>query len=75
MNRSDILEAMYEVIKDSTEWGVSCEDGSYGEYVDGVVAMTEALLNKHKIKEVCMLEKLENFEKCTKLAYEEDNEV
>ena len=46
MSRSMILEAMYEVIKDSTEWGVSCEDGSYGEYVDGVVAMTETMLKK-----------------------------
>ena len=51
MNRSDILEAMYEVIKDSTEWGVSCKDGSYGEYVDGVVAMTEAMLSKCEIAE------------------------
>lgn len=49
MNKSMILEAMYEVIKDSTEWGVGCEDGSYGEYVDGVVAMTEAMLEKVNI--------------------------
>lgn len=53
MNRSMILEAMYEVIKDSTEWGVGCEDSSYGEYIDGVVAMTEAMLNKNEILNGC----------------------
>lgn len=49
MSRSMILEAMYEVIKDSTEWGVGCEDGSYGNYVDGVMAMTEAMLDKNEL--------------------------
>ena len=51
MNRIDILEAMYEVIKDSTEWGISCEDGSYGQFIDGVMAMTEAMLSKCEIVE------------------------
>ena len=47
ISRSMILESMYEVIKDSTEWGVSCEDGSYGNYVDGVMAMTDKMLDKN----------------------------
>lgn len=46
MNKLTILEAMYEVIKDSTEWGVS--EKEYGMFVDGVVAMTETMLEKEK---------------------------
>ena len=46
MNRMDILEAMYEVIKNSTELGIDCKDGCYGQYVDGVIAMTDAMLEK-----------------------------
>lgn len=46
MNRMDILEAMYEVIKNSTECGIDCKDGCYGQYVDGVIAMTDAMLEK-----------------------------
>lgn len=54
MNRSTILEAMYEVIKESTEWGLGEKD--YGQFVDGVVAMTEKILElsyeeyKHRIE-------------------------
>ena len=47
MSRSMILEAMYEVIKDSTEWGVGEKD--YGMFVDGIVAMTEAMLEKNEL--------------------------
>ena len=53
MSRSMILEVMYEVIKDSIEWGVSCENGSYGNYVDGVMAMTEEMLKKTEIEDRC----------------------
>lgn len=56
MNRMDILEAMYEVIKNSTEWGIDCKDGCYGQYVDGVVAMTDAMLEKEKIREDRLME-------------------
>ena len=49
MNRTDILEAMYEVIKDSTEWGVSEEQ--YGMFADGVVAMTDAVLSRYEMVE------------------------
>ena len=47
MSRGMILEAMYEVIKDSTEWGVGEKD--YGMFVDGIVAMTEAMLEKNEL--------------------------
>lgn len=61
MNRNTVLEAMYKVIKDSTEWGINCEDASYGQFVDGVMAMTEAMLTEAEIEERCAkLEKLDN---------------
>lgn len=44
MNRSTILEAMYEVIKCSIDWGTGEKD--YGMFVDGVVAMTDEMLEK-----------------------------
>lgn len=46
MNKDTILECMYKVIKDSLEWGVESRNGSYGYFVDGVVAVAEALLEK-----------------------------
>ena len=58
MNRSTILEAMYEVIKDSTEWGVS--EKEYGMFVDGVVAMTDAMLEKEEEMHKRMIEGLRN---------------
>lgn len=51
MDRNDILETMYSVIKESAEWGIDCNNGTYGHFVDGVVAMTEELLRKNKEKE------------------------
>lgn len=45
MNRIDILESMYEVIKDSLEWGLDTKE--YGYFVDGVVAMVEEMLDKY----------------------------
>ena len=58
MSRSVILEAMYEVIKDSTEWGVSEKD--YGMFVDGIVAMTEAVLQKEELIHKNMIDRLRN---------------
>ena len=46
MNKSMILEAMYEVIKESTEWGLGEKD--YGQFVDGVVSAVEKLLEKEE---------------------------
>jgi len=51
MSRSMILEAMYEVIKESTDWGVTEKD--YGMFVDGVVAMTDAMLAKNELLNGC----------------------
>lgn len=45
MNREDIVNAFYETIKDSTEWGISCDDRTYAYFVDGVVAMTEKMID------------------------------
>lgn len=39
-----ILEAAFETIKDSMEWGSACEDNSHTMFVDGIVAMTDTLL-------------------------------
>lgn len=58
MNRMDVLEAMYEVVKDSTEWGVS--EKEYGMFVDGVVAMTDAMLEKENEMHKKMIEGLRN---------------
>lgn len=58
MNRMDVLEAMYEVVKDSTEWGVS--ENEYGMFVDGVVAMTDAMLEKEKERHKRMIEEFRN---------------
>lgn len=44
MNRIDILESMYEVIKDSLDWGLDTKE--YGYFVDGVVAMVEETSKK-----------------------------
>lgn len=48
MNKDTILECMYKVIKDSLEWGVDGRNNSYGYFVDGVVAITEEMLEKEK---------------------------
>lgn len=51
MNKDTILECMYKVIKDSLEWGVESRNGSYGYFVDGVVAVAEELLKVNEIIE------------------------
>lgn len=51
MNRIDVLEAMYEVLEDSTEWAIGSKDDSYAYFVDGILAMTDVMLNKIKIIE------------------------
>ena len=44
IDKIKVYEAMYETIKESLECGLDEEDYSY--FVDGVIAMTETLLNK-----------------------------
>lgn len=43
MNRANILETTYEVIKDSLEWADSYKE-KYCNYIDGVMTMTDYLL-------------------------------
>lgn len=54
MNRMDILESMYEVIKDSLEWGLDTKE--YGYFVDGIVAMTEVMLKQLGDKQLVISE-------------------
>lgn len=46
IDKNRILEIAFETIKDSTEWGIESENKLYGYYVDGVVAMTDRLLDE-----------------------------
>ena len=53
MDKNRVLEIAFETIKDSTEWGIECEDKSYGRYVDGVIRMTDNLLDEFNKKDYC----------------------
>lgn len=53
MDKDRILEIVFETIKESTEWGIECEDKSYGHYVDGVVTMANNILNEFNKKNCC----------------------
>lgn len=55
MDKNRILEIAFETIKDSTEWGIECEDKSYGHYVDGIVRMTDNLLDEFNKKNCDMI--------------------
>lgn len=46
ITKNQIIETAFETIKESTEWGIDKEGKTYGHWVDGVVAMTNALLDK-----------------------------
>lgn len=46
MDKNRILEITFETIKESTEWGLDCDNKNYGYWIDGVVAMTESLLDE-----------------------------
>ena len=51
MDRNIVIETAYEAIKDSLEWTDNYKsDGngvdSYSNYIDGIVTMTENILNK-----------------------------
>lgn len=60
MNKNTILECMYKVIKDSLEWGIT--EKEYGMFVDGVVAMTEKLIEDTRLEDR-VKEVEEHFEK------------
>lgn len=46
MDKNRILEIAFNTIKGSTDWGIECEDKSYGHYVDGIVTMASNLLDE-----------------------------
>lgn len=46
MDRMTVLEAMYETVKESLDWAFECRDDDYSYYMDGVVDVTEKLLEK-----------------------------
>ena len=46
MSRNSIIETAYKTIKNNTEWGVECESKAFGYFIDGVISMTETLLEQ-----------------------------
>ena len=46
MTQSKVIEVAYKTISEALEWGYDCEDKSYAQFVDGVVNMTDALLEE-----------------------------
>ena len=53
MDKNQIIETAFETIKESTEWGIEDKSDRYGHFVDGVVTMTDNLLNKMKEDKNC----------------------
>ena len=45
MNRHEVIEIAYETIKDNLEWASGSEDKTLGYFMDGVVSMTDRLLD------------------------------
>lgn len=46
MDKNEIIETAFETIKESTEWGLEDEGKTYGHWIDGVVTVTDKLLEK-----------------------------
>ena len=46
MNRNAVIETAYKTIKSNTEWGVECESKAFGYFIDGVISVTETLLER-----------------------------
>lgn len=46
MDKDKIFEIFFKTIQESTEWGLGCDGKNYGHWIDGVVAMTESLLDE-----------------------------
>lgn len=51
MNKETIYEEFFNVVSDSTEWGIDTENCKYGYYIDGVTSMAQALLDRFDKKE------------------------
>ena len=46
MDRNLVLEAAYETIKNSLDWGIDCEDKTFGNFIDGVISMSDVMFEK-----------------------------
>ena len=58
MDRNMVIETAYETIKDSLEWIDNYKSDGYGvdsysNYIDGIVTMTENILNKLEKEKEC----------------------
>ena len=63
MDKTLVLEAMYKAVKESLEWGIDCKDCSHSFHIDGIVAVTEMILNKLEDENDKSLNKLGEAEK------------
>ena len=52
MDKSSIIENAYKTIKSNIDWGIECDSKVFGYFIDGVISMTETLLEELK-EEVC----------------------
>lgn len=48
--KNDVYEEFYNIVNDSTEWGIDADSSKYGYYIDGVVSMAQTLLEKFNDK-------------------------
>lgn len=46
MDKNRIMEITLETIKESTEWGLECEDKTYGNWIDGVITVVSKLIDE-----------------------------
>lgn len=44
MNENKIYRMVFEEIKDSLDWADSCKDGTYSMYIDGVISLTNRMI-------------------------------
>lgn len=51
MNKETIYKEFFNVVSDSTKWGIDTENCKYGYYIDGVTSMVQALLDRFDKKE------------------------
>lgn len=50
MDKNLILETAYQTIKENVEWGIDDNKG-YAYFVDGIIAITDAMLELESIKD------------------------
>lgn len=56
MDRKRTIEIAFETIKESTEWGIECEDKTYGNWIDGVVTVVDNIIAEMKIAKRLQIE-------------------